>query len=193
MLDAASSRVQVGWIEVGGKEEWISATDEAGVALFRGVKDLDRNPTDAGALIFCEGPGSILGIRTAATAIRTWLTLHACPVYAYQSLDLVARSLNEPGTTVIADARRQLWHAQVVGQTLTRVPIEELTGRLVMPDGFRHWSAAPAGVETTPYDVAALFRATAEDDIFRLGEDPDAFLHSEPEYKTWTPQIHRAP
>lgn len=193
MLDAASSCVQVGWIEANGTNQWTSLADEAGVALFRGIKELGRNPTDAGALIFCEGPGSILGIRTAATAIRTWLTLRERPVFTYQSLDLVARSLNDPGTTVIADARRQLWHAQVVGQPLTRVPAEELTGRLVMPDGFRHWSAIPANVEHTPYDVARLLHATAEADILSPCEDPDAFLHSEPDYKTWTPQIHRAP
>jgi len=193
VLDAASSRVQIGWLEANGAEQWASSTDEAGVALFRGIEELGRNPAEAGAFIFCEGPGSILGIRTAATAIRTWITIKPRPVYSYQSLDLVARALNKIGTTVIADARRQLWHAQIVGEPLKRVPANELTGRLVVPEGFRNWSEAPAGVERTPYDLAALFRATVDADVFHPCEDPDAFLHSEPDYKTWTPQIHRAP
>lgn len=193
VLDAASSRVQVGWIDANGPAAWWSETEEAGVALFRGVKQLGRNPTDAGALIFCAGPGSILGIRTAATAIRTWLTLGNRPVYRFQSLELVARALNQADTTIIADARRQLWHAQIIGQPLQRVSAEALTGRLVMPDGFRHWSALPAGVETTSYDLNVLLPATADEPIFHSCDDPDAFLHSEPDYKTWTPQIHRAP
>ena len=30
-------------------------------------------------------------------------------------------------------------------------------------------------------------------DLFRATDAPDAFLHEEPSYATWTPQIHRAP
>ena len=30
-------------------------------------------------------------------------------------------------------------------------------------------------------------------DLFRPTDAPDAFLHEEPSYATWTPQIHRAP
>ena len=32
-----------------------------------------------------------------------------------------------------------------------------------------------------------------EADLLRVIDLPDAFLHEEPRYVTWTPQIHRAP
>lgn len=193
VLDAASSRVQTGWLEAGGQSAWTAKEQEAGLALFRGIEQLRGNPANAGAFIFCEGPGSILGIRTAAAAIRTWTVLRGRPVYAYQSLDLVARALGQSDTTVIADARRQLWHAQVCDQPLRRVPLAELTGPLVMPAGFRHWSEPPTTYASTPYELPELFQTTIELDIFHPCAEPDAFMHSEPEYKTWTPQIHRAP
>lgn len=193
VLDAASSRVQTGWLEAQGGSCWTVDDCEAGIALFRGIKQLARNPSAAGAFIFCEGPGSILGIRTAAAAIRTWYTLNPRVVYAYQSLVLVAHALDQPALTVIADARRQLWHAQTLAHPLRRVSSDELTGPLVMPEGFRHWSPTPANVTFTPYQLSQLFPATAHRNLFRVCDAPDAFMHSEPDYKTWAPQVHRAP
>jgi hypothetical protein len=29
--------------------------------------------------------------------------------------------------------------------------------------------------------------------LFRQTEEPDAFLHEEPSYAMWTPQVHQAP
>ncbi|MFZ9683716.1 MAG: peptidase M22 [Cephaloticoccus sp.] len=193
VLDAVAAPVQVGWLRRHAAPAWTSSPNEAGIALFAGIEELNADLNTIESFIFCEGPGSILGIRTAATALRTWTTLRPRPVYAYQSLDLVCRALPNPDVTVIADARRQLWHAQVSGQPLRRLPAAELSVPLVMPAGFRHWSELPAGVATTPYDLAALFAATADLDLLRPCDEPDAFLHSDPEYKTWTPQVHRAP
>ena len=62
-----------------------------------------------------------------------------------------------------------------------------------MPDGFRHWTRLPDGVTRTPYSLAELLPPVADRDLFRLTDAPDAFLHEEPGYATWTPQIHRAP
>jgi tRNA threonylcarbamoyladenosine biosynthesis protein TsaB len=78
---------------------------------------------------------------------------------------------------------------------LVRVPASELSGDLVMPEGFGHWDPLPPGTTLVPYDLAALFGqpAVAESDLFRETAEPDAFLHQEPAYAKWIPQIHRAP
>ena len=73
------------------------------------------------------------------------------------------------------------------------MPTAELAGELVMPEGFRHWTPLPAGVTSTPYVLADLLPRVADADLFRPTAAPDAFLHEEPAYATWTPQIHRAP
>ncbi|MBL9188679.1 MAG: peptidase M22 [Opitutaceae bacterium] len=193
VIDAASARVQVGVLAADGHGRWHASETESGIAIFEGVDRLGLNPQDAAGLVFCEGPGSVLGTRTAAMALRTWHMLRPRPMFSYQSLALVAHALGQPETSIIADARRDCWHVQRLGSGLRRVPTAELSGLLVMPDGFRHWSALPPGVTRTPYDVADLLTRTREHDLLHLTEAPDAFLHEEPSYARWTPQIHRAP
>jgi tRNA threonylcarbamoyladenosine biosynthesis protein TsaB len=194
LLDAVSERIQVGlWTVDGGR--WAESTEEAGQGLFRCVDELGVDPAAVAAFAFCEGPGSILGIRTAAMAIRTWCALAPRPCFRYQSLAVVSAGLGNPAMNIVADARRENWHVFHPGSPLRRVPRAELTGPCVMPEGFRSWSAAPEGLTTQPYRLQDLFTRpeVAGADLFTPTDAPDAFLHEEPEYVTWTPQIHRAP
>ena len=199
LLDAASTRVQVGWLEaepVAGpvcSARWQASDVEAGIALFRCLESLTANPNEARAFVFCDGPGSVLGCRTAAMAIRTWCVLHPRPVFAYHSLALVAHALARPDVTVISDARRDAWHCASPGSPLRRVPAAELAGELVMPEGFRHWAPLPPKLTRVPYALADLLPRACDAELFRRTDSPDAFLHAEPSYATWTPQIHRAP
>lgn len=194
VIDAASARVQVGVLESANDAgRWHVSEDEAGVGVFEGVARLGFNPQAAAAFLFCEGPGSVLGIRTAAMALRTWQVLRARPVFCYQSLALVAHALGAADTAIIADARRESWHHFQLGGRLRRIAAAELSGPLLMPEGFRHWSALPQGVARTPYDVASLLQRTCDADLLRITDEPDAFLHEEPSYVTWTPRIHRTP
>lgn len=194
VIDAASSRVQAGWLATGAEPRWAAVEDEAGVGVFRAIEALGVRPDEADAYVFCDGPGSVLGIRTTAMAIRAWTTLAPRPVFAYFSLAVVAAALGRPEVNVIADARRDRWHCLSLGSELRRVPTAELAGELVMPENFRHWTALPAaGVATTSYDLATLLPRIADADVFRATDAPDAFLHEEPSYVTWTPQVHRAP
>jgi tRNA threonylcarbamoyladenosine biosynthesis protein TsaB len=48
-------------------------------------------------------------------------------------------------------------------------------------------------VERVPYSVPERLARAVDADIFTATTAPDAFLHEEPSYVTWTPQIHRAP
>jgi tRNA threonylcarbamoyladenosine biosynthesis protein TsaB len=193
LIDAASQNVQVGWAEASGEIRWETSLQEAGIAIFRGLEGLGIDVNQAKAFAYCEGPGSVLGIRTAAMALRTWTMLEARPVFSYYSLAVVAEALGPEDPTVIADARRESWHQFKRGDALRRVPAAELKGKLVMPDGFRHWSVLPLGMTLTPYGLQALFPRVADADLFRLTKEPDAFLHTEPSYLTWMPHIHRAP
>jgi tRNA threonylcarbamoyladenosine biosynthesis protein TsaB len=195
VIDAASSEIHVGLLESPDPADarWQASTDEAGVAVFEGVKKLGVELSSIRAFVFCEGPGSVLGIRTVAMALRTWLVLGPRPVFAYASLALVAHALGREDIGVIADARRDSWHHYRIGDTLRRVPTTELAGELVMPENFRHWSALPAQVTRVPYSLAELLQKTWEADVLRETDSPDAFLHEEPNYVRWTPQIHRAP
>ena len=193
LLDACSARVPVGWWNGSSIERWAGSNEEAGIGLFKCGAELDIALAEVGAFVFCDGPGSILGIRTSAVAIRTWNMLSPRPCFSYHSLELIAQAQQRPDLTIIADARRDAWHMASLGAPLRRVAVAELEGVLAMPEGFRHWSTPPAGVEQVPYDVRTLISQSLDADILRLADAPDAFLHEEPSYVTWTPQIHRAP
>jgi len=193
LLDAASACIQVGWLQARETMRWATSNDEAGVGVFECIEALAAKPGDAGAFVFCDGPGSVLGIRTTAMAVRSWCVLKPRPVFAYHSLAVVAETLGCADVTVIADARRDAWHCIRAAGALRRVPSSELTSKLVMPDGFRNWSTLPAEVERVPYSLAEILPRAIDADLFRATDAPDAFLHEEPNYATWTPQVHRAP
>ena len=192
VIDAASADVQVGVLSGEGQAAWHTSMEESGVAVFQAVAQLGINPQAMGVLIFCDGPGSVLGIRTAAMALRTWTTLKPRPMFAYGSLAVVAHAMGRNDVGIIADARRESWHHFQLGRGLRRIPRADLAGELIMPENFRHWSVLPPGVIRTPYRLADLLPRIWDADLLLPTEAPDAFLHEEPSYVTWTPQIHRA-
>lgn len=193
LIDAASAQIQVALLGHDGALAWATSNDEAGIGIFTGVQQLGVDLAAVASFVFCEGPGSVLGIRTAAMAIRTWNVLRPRPIFAYGSLAVVAHALGREDVSVIADARRESWHCYQLGRGLRRVATSELSGALVMPDHFRHWSALPANVERVPYRLVDLWPKVASADLLHATDAPDAFLHEEPSYVMWTPQIHRAP
>jgi len=210
VIDSASAVVQVGLYLAEREPVWRQSPREAGIAVFACAGDLlagaGLGVRDLGACLFCEGPGSILGIRTAAMALRTWQAVHdpALPAFAYRSLELVAHALVAAGTpppfAVIADARREAWHCidvtteRGVGplRRIACAALGSLTGALFMPAGFRAWAPPPRPVVEVPYLLAELWRDREQIDFLHATAQPDAFLHEDTAYVTWTPQIHRA-
>jgi tRNA threonylcarbamoyladenosine biosynthesis protein TsaB len=194
ILDASASLVQVGLVGP-GSSRWETSSEEAGVAVFAGVEKLGVNFDALAALVFCEGPGSILGIRTTAAALRAWQVLRPKPIYAYSSLALLSAARGDPSVTYIADARRESWHLLNPAGTLQRVATADLPakGIFATPDSFRHWSALPPGTQTVPYHLDSLWASAAQADLLHAVTEPDAFLHEEPSYVTWQPAIHQAP
>jgi tRNA threonylcarbamoyladenosine biosynthesis protein TsaB len=195
LIDAASDRIQLGVLGSGDGARWATRNEEAGVGIFECLDELGTDIGSIRAFAFCEGPGSILGIRTSAMALRVWNVLAPRPTYAYFGLAVVAHAHGGTDVGFIADARRGLWHRIFKGGKPERVKAAELSGELMTPEGFRRWDPLPQGTKATSYDLAALFAlpSVAAADIFREAPHPDAFLHQEPAYAKWTPQIHRAP
>jgi tRNA threonylcarbamoyladenosine biosynthesis protein TsaB len=203
VLDAASSRVQVGLLQTRAPARWRSVEDEAGTGLFAAteavLKDAGATLDAVDAFVFCEGPGSMLGIRTVAMAVRTWQVLRPRPAFAYQSLAVAARfawTSAPRALAVIADARRETWHLQAIGADgtlgrLQRTPTDALSaGELSTPENFRAWAALPRPAAACSYDLATILPAIAGIDLFREVAAPDAFQHEAPEYKKWSAQVH---
>ena len=198
--------VQVGLLQAGAAPVWRQTRQEAGTTIFAAtdavLQEAGAGFDRIGAFIFCAGPGSMLGIRTVAMALRTWTVLTPRPIYSYQSLALAAHfaAWQNPGRVfaVIADARRATWHCQAIGadgemSPLQRLPSAELpAGELLTPDNFRAWASPPRPAQPCAYDLARIFPALVERDLFSPVSEPDAFQYGGPDYKKWSAQVHSA-
>lgn len=211
LIDSSAARVEVGLLRAGIGAVWRRSTREAGISIFEGIGDALAEAGigvgDVGVFVFCEGPGSTLGIRTAAMALRIWQAAGATarPAYAYRSLELVAHDLRSAGVgppfAVVADARRNAWHFveatadRVIGplRRIPRAAVADYPGELFMPADFRAWVPPPRPVCSISYSPEQLWRRQNGADLLRPAPQPDAFLHEESAYAAWTPQIHRAP
>jgi tRNA threonylcarbamoyladenosine biosynthesis protein TsaB len=205
VLDASSTRVQVGLLQAGSPALWRNREAEAGAALFTDTQAVlaegGTKLDDVGAFIFCEGPGSMLGTRTIAMALRTWQVLKPRPAYAYQSLAVaghLAWTQSPRHLAVIADARRETWHVQTLSTDGRFAPLQRLAaadlppGELLTPENFRSWASPSRPAATCSYDLAAILPSLGDGDFFRAVTAPDAFQHEAPEYKKWSAQVHSA-
>lgn len=205
VLDAASTRIQVGLLCTDQAARWRTSAEDAGQAVFAETSALlsaaGLGLAEVNAFVYCEGPGSMLGVRTVAMALRTWATLRTRPCYTYQSLAAVARRewvVRPRGFTVIADARRDSWHSQTVSADGTLAPLQRLpasalsAGELLTPESFRVWAALPPQTQRCAYDLPAIIVTTVDDDLLRETASPDAFQHEAPEYRKWLSQVHSA-
>ena len=70
---------------------------------------------DIRSFALCVGPGSVLGIRIAALAVRSWSALEPRPIFIWESLAGIARSaltVGEQGPFLVAvESRLKRWHA----------------------------------------------------------------------------------
>lgn len=210
VADAASTQVQVGLLRASAEPRWVTAGDDASVHLFTAAADLlaaaGLKPSKIGAYVFCDGPGSQLGIRTVCIALRTWQTLRSAPapVFAYRSLEIAALAHARTGTggfAVIADARREAWHAvrtEAGGPTgkvfrASHAEVGAWTEPLLQPEGYRSWSPPPRAAGTCAYECRTMWAALADEPLLFSVETPSPWQSAAVAYQTWTGERHRAP
>lgn len=203
LLDAASSRIQVGLLRSNGNS-WAEMHGDAIEAVFSTTRlVLERahlGISDVRGFAYCEGPGSMLGVRTTVVALRTWLLLASRPAYAYDSLMLLgsaeAERRGKGPFSVVSDARRDTWHLRKIddsGQVgpLLRVPAAELPlGEWVEPEGFGAWSYRPRPATIVSYSVESLLASAGERDLFRPVNTPEPLALPAPEYRRWIGRPH---
>jgi tRNA threonylcarbamoyladenosine biosynthesis protein TsaB len=194
VLDATSAQVQVGlFLAPCTQGRYAYSNEESGIGLFQAVQSLGCNLEDIKTFVYANSPGSILGIRTVAMALRIWKTLSNSNVYAYNALSLLAEANPNSKVTYIADARRDMWHTYSQESGYKRMQTDELVAPLALPEGFRTWSSLPSNLTVVPYCIEKLWPKVLDIPLLTESENPDAFLYEQPSYVTWEPQIHRKP
>ena len=97
VIDASGPSVCVGLLA--DDRNWLAHTEAPGAALECLFPAVEATLNTAQlrfeqlrSFIYCEGPGSVLGLRLCAMAIETWSRLYptAAQLYSYNSLQLCA-------------------------------------------------------------------------------------------------------
>ena len=156
---------------------------------------------DIRSFALCAGPGSVLGIRIAALAVRSWSALEPRPIFVWESLAALARSALATGEQgpflVAAESRLKRWHAlEVAADGSLGVPFEaeaaELnsSGRRVLAS-----SEAASAVLTSHVAVAhpwsALPALLSQPGFLREDARADA-LNVANDFATWSGERHRS-
>ncbi|NCG08554.1 MAG: hypothetical protein GWO81_03135 [Verrucomicrobia bacterium] len=157
--------------------------------------------------LYCEGPGSPLGLRLAAMAIQTWRTLQdgSPPCLAYDSLQLAAHCLrlDHPDLSealLVADWKKDTWNAVTLekGQVNACKPIPQ--AYLEAWEGPRYhlpqrkgWQAPPSNAVALRYTPEHLDKLIDSHGLLRAVDSPEPFASAPANFQNWVPERHRAP
>lgn len=208
VTDASSVGAQVG---IMGRDGWMAFHSERGATsktLFASVQRLlaetGLHLGDLHGFIFCEGPGSTMGIRINCMALRTWVWLNADrpSVYAYKSLEAMALiqsdRMGHP-FAIFSDLRTDRWNAIRVDAPGQSSPVQAVTSKDLenWPDTRYHLHqrvyspALPPGSQLLPYDIEPLQSPNHFTGLIRRVRTPKPFQTTETTFKKWVPQRHK--
>ena len=209
VIDGSGSEVFAGVL--GSNGNWLARSEQTGApleSLFPAIEaTLDAAQltlADMRSFIYCEGPGSVLGLRLCAMAIETWSRLRpeSAHYYAYNSLQLTAALIcaDTPGldqALLISDWKKGTWNAVKIrnGQSsATEVAddatIANWTESLYHLPQRKGWQQPPANATALEYrpdrlaEVCHLLRPTESVELYASGVNV---------FQKWTPERHRAP
>lgn len=157
---------------------------------------------DIRSFAVCAGPGSVLGIRVSALAVRAWAVLQPRPIFVWQSLSALAADALRAGIaapfSVAQESRLRRWnHLKVdaagVFSEVTEVSAEEL--RAAAPKVVTDQPGATAVFPDCllidhPWErLPVLF---IDDGLLRAEDKPEA-LNTAADFAAWSGERHRGP
>ncbi|HVU39275.1 MAG TPA: hypothetical protein VHC95_13150 [Opitutales bacterium] len=161
---------------------------------------------ELGGYLYVDGPGSVLGLRLAAMAIRAWQTDDAArsqgearPVYSAGSLPLAAALAlaagEKPPFTLFTDAKQGFWQILEITTAdpekyCATAPREILeadlpAGTLFHLPARKAWHRAPERARTLPASLRDHPEILALPHLFRKVKTPTPYAVRAPEYKKW--------
>lgn len=159
------------------------------------------------AYIYCEGPGSVLGLRLCSMAIETWRQLEPNPpkVYAYKSLKLTAATLLNAQQTsetalLVSDWKKDSWNSikicgQAIDAEVSPISSEELTdwqGPLYHLPARKGWQKPPEGAIKLSYEPEHLAKLLNTPGLIRETERVELYQSGINTFQKWAPERHRS-
>lgn len=209
LLDASASKVQVGLLQ--GKV-WLAfreLEEEAINSIFAGtsacLKEAKMPLEEVAGFLFCEGPGSILGIRLAAMAINGWRSQPAhrqAPVFSFRSLEAAVSLFKHKGESmpfhIVSEYRQGRWHLASVkkdGQCTDITMVEtdalsKLQGAIYYIPRRINVPAPPAFIQPRDYSLRELPHVLNSANLLRQTDKPEAYQPEKPVYVKWDAKRH---
>ena len=211
ILDASSKRVWVGVKPSANELVWEASEEDPSKSLFTLIRKVLQKTglglSQIGSVAFCEGPGSMLGIRTATMTLRAWkaIKLPATKhLFAFSSLAIGGRLLetmerSSEECLLIIDARRDSWHA-IPYPTPPDAEIEIIENEklasesrtLVTLDSFACWTKTDAKLVSIPYLPQTAFENDLAFGHLRSVAEATPLSIRPSDFKKWIPKIHSA-
>ncbi|MEM9158173.1 MAG: hypothetical protein AAGB46_03915 [Verrucomicrobiota bacterium] len=216
ILDASSKRCFVGIKTNPECLDYIASETEASQSIFISVKELllrqSFGLSSIQSIIYCEGPGSMLGIRTVVMAIRAWKGAQIIPdaqIFCYDSLSLGSQLVetlpNAPADyLLITDARRSSWNAldssrlanshetepsQPLLSIIENADLESIPGAIYTFPQFPSWTQTHVTLQKIDYHPESVFSKAIPQKISRLTDSPAPLSLRPSEYKKWAPKF----
>ncbi len=207
-LDACSPIVQVGILH---ENKWIGyykSEKQALESLFEGIEKCLKMGKmefkDITHFAYCEGPGSLLGIRVAIMAIRAWKALKLNrnkKVYAYNSfkvsLELVRKFYNKVSPYyIVSGVRAGTWNILSAGggEDIFEIKEEELKKLKGDKWYFKQRKLLPENndlyLKEFDYNIEKCAESFIEKKWLREVLEPEALVVEEPEYVKWDFKRH---
>lgn len=205
LIDSASQRLCVSAFDATGSLATVVNLEDASMALFSSISDLlseiDLPLDELRAIAYCAGPGSMLGLRTAAMGIRAWQAtgiLDKVSIYSFTSLQIGAEligSQEEGDFLLVTDARRNSWNAierksGEIGEVklISNESLEAYSGRIYTLTNFPSWAQPAKPFTRLPYLPENVFREPGFTQLLNPAPDVELLSLRSSEFAKWIPK-----
>ncbi len=156
----------------------------------------DTHLEELAGFAYDEGPGSVLGIRVTAMALRIWRAMPALkskPVFAYRSLELLAAQLADDRAgenfVILADYRKDAWITLRSGGDIAVVADADISPELPLYylRQRKAWRSPPERAVEVTLDLSADAQLLCDEKQLRAVEQPGVYTVKPVEYKRWQP------
>ena len=210
LLDASTLIVQTGILRDGAWLAYCENENESLNAIFKGSAEcLKKAQCEFDAIdgfLLCEGPGSVLGLRLALMAVKTWRSLPShrqSKVYLYRSLEVAAAMLSKqkakPPFHLICDFKKDQWNLLTVrkdhrSQKMKQAPaqyLKNLTGPVWYIRQRKNAHLPPFQVKKFKYSLKTLPALLDQPQLFHSDHDLSQINPGKSEFAKWQAQRHR--
>lgn len=196
IIDTATPLTQVGVLSNGTWLSYYSSGTSPLEALFEGINTcltaMHTKMPDLSAIIYCEGPGSVLGGRITTMALTTWRQLHpAIKLFSYNSLEACKR-ITKKEATYVAPGRQGYWHTLCKRQQeVNSGELNELIGEIYFLPSKKRSQALPENAIEVDYNLKPNASIFEKQDWLTPQEKPKLFIQKDPHYTHWSGNRHR--